>query len=141
MNVRLHQGAVGQNFNFVPKQIVSCSDDVGRRLIAGRVATKASDAAEADDAWPELTAEEKAEAQAAARAKYKRMGLDPDKIFAKRRGIERAIKPAAKTPEGDGEGSGSAGDSEKCAGKTGAGNPCGRAPKTGSEYCAAHEPK
>lgn len=139
MNVKLMQGAVGQNFNFLPRQVIACPSDIGKRLVEGRLAVKAPDDAEIDGEWPVLSAEEKAEAQAAARVKYKKMGLDPDKVFAKRRGvIEKAIKPKPETPEDDKTADPS---DPKCAGKTGQGNPCGRKPAADSKFCAAHEPK
>jgi hypothetical protein len=105
------------------------------------MAVKAKDDADVDGEWPTTTPEEKAEAIDAARAKYKKMGLDPDKMFAKRAkargGIERAIKRPASTPEsGKGEGAGTGAGT--CTGTTSAGNQCKKAPVAGTDRCANH---
>jgi hypothetical protein len=136
MNVRLTQGLVGENSSFLPRQIVECSDETGERLIRGRIGVRAKDDAEVDAIYPEPTPEERKAAEAKARVKYAKMGLNPDKILAKRRGVERAIKPTPETPEG---GDPATDDQGKCQGETGAGNPCGRKAVKGKKYCAAHQ--
>ena len=137
MNVKLSQGVVGENFSFMPRQIVECSPETGARLIAGRIGVKAKDDADVDGVYPDTTPDERKAAEAEARKKYTKMGLKPeriDRIFDNRRGkVERAIKTPPSTPEG-----GTA-DTGKCQGETKAGNPCGRKPETGSKFCAAHQ--
>jgi len=150
MNVKLIQGMVGDNYSFLPRQIISCPDAVGKELIQGRVAVKASDDAEVDAEFPELSDEEKDSIEAAAVKKYKGMGLDHARVMTRRLNLRRqanertkAILPrGGKTPSTPEDSGGPApvGDG-KCQGETGAGNPCGRKAAKGSEFCAAHEPK
>lgn len=138
MNVKLIQGAVGENFSFLPRQIVSCPKAIGEDLIRGRIAVKAPDNAEVDGEWPVLDADQKAEAKKAAQKKYEKMGLKAPKVeqlLNRRATIEKAIKrPSPETPE---KGTGET-DPTTCTGQTKAGNPCGKAPVEGTDRCANH---
>jgi thiamine biosynthesis protein ThiC len=136
MNVKMIQGMVGDNFSYLPRQVVSVPDDVGEQLIAGRIAVKTSAGADVDAEHPKQSAEEKAEAKARAQKKYERMGLKPDRIerLLRRREPERAIKPKPETPE-----TGSQSQKSTCAGATALGNLCKKAALPGSKFCAKHQ--
>jgi hypothetical protein len=132
MNVKMIQGMVGDNYSYLPRQVIKVPDELGEKLIRNRVAVKAGQGSDVDAEHPSRTDEERAESLERARAKYRRMGLDPERVFAKRRGIERAVTPPARTPEGDKEAA------EACEGQTGAGNPCKKRPLPGKRFCDKH---
>jgi hypothetical protein len=112
MNVKLTGGLVGDRFAFLPRQVIRCSDRTGARLIADGTAVEAPPGAEIEGEHFDKTAEDRL--------------AEPT-----RRGAERAVLPAAETPE-------RAATPAVCKSLTTQGNPCKRAPVPGSKFCAKH---
>jgi len=113
MNVKLTGGLVGDRFSFLPRQVIKCSDRTGARLIADGTAVEAPPGAEIEGEHFDYTAEDSVAA--------------PNK----RRVAEKAVLPAAQTPE-------RVETAGMCHGFTTQGNPCKRRPAPGSEFCDKH---
>jgi hypothetical protein len=112
MKVKLNQGIAGERFSFAPHQVIHCSDETGGRYIAEGIGKEVPEATEADGTLHDQP--------------------PPEATPRTRENAERATGPKPKTPE-------SAQAGEKCAGKTNAGNACGRKAATGSTFCPAHQ--
>lgn len=114
MKVVLNTSLAGERFAFVARQVITCGDRQGKKLIDAGLAEAAPEGAKSEGELPDRG----------------EPGPDPKKK------PERPAKRPVETPEGN-----RPAPEKSCAGKTAAGNPCARQPKAGSEFCAAHQPK
>lgn len=119
MNVKLTPsgGMAGTGFEFKPGQVIKCSERTGKRLIEHGIGTEAPAGAPVDGEMFDSTPEEL---------------VSP----AKKGTVEKAVRPAAETPETNGNGAKA--DAATCSASTAQGNPCKRAPVAGSDRCAGH---
>jgi hypothetical protein len=152
MNVQLTGALSGERFVFYPGKVITCSEAQGRKLIEAGIAKEAPAGSQADgvmpesskDLDPELAGEPKrlpgpttraAAARERAREEDGKGKSDPKGNPLQgprtRQKPERADAPAGETPE--------AGEPvARCAGETKKGNPCLRAPLSGTDRCAQH---
>lgn len=113
MKVELDTSLAGERFAFGPRQVITCSERQGKKLIEQGLAKLAPQGAKSEGELPD-------KGEPAPEPKAKKQ--------------ERATKPQAETPEGNRPAA-----AVTCAGKTAAGNPCARKPVPGSKHCAAHQ--
>jgi len=114
MNIKLGPagGMGGAGFEFKPGMTIKCSDRQGKRLVEHGIGTEAPKDAQIDGELFDKPPEEL---------------LPPPK----KGKVEKAIRPAAETPETNGE-------SDTCQGSTAKGNRCLNAPVAGKPYCKKH---
>jgi hypothetical protein len=129
MNVRLNQAIVGQHFNFVPRQVVECTEEQGKRLIRAGIAAPAPVGVQPDGKLIEDAPEEIEQAR---QEKHARFLLGQTHLPRKDRPTlpERADRHGAETPEARTDGA--------CQGKTGAGFACKRKAIPGKRFCEKH---
>lgn len=135
MNIRLTQGIVGQHFNFIPKQIVSCDEKTAKDLIRVGAATRAPDGVETDGEIIPDTDEEISQAKYNKRHRFllgqthTQEGREALALHLKK-APERADMPEREMPE--------RGTRGVCQAKTTAGNACKKAALPGKKFCAKH---